>query len=189
MILIRCRFKALGLMSSSKGACVKCWLHLFSLDMLGARLESEGDAALSNDACLCYISSGNVERLVECWVKNHETSSPLALQVQVLWCWFDSSLGLSGSPELSAFFHQSIWLPVDSGDLFVLTQVSPSSLGYEPTLKGGLHSESARVCVFTLHVNPAMDRRYSLLASLTYWCHLWASFWSGKFELYPFFYW
>uniref|UniRef100_A0A8B9I7K7 Protein transport protein Sec31A n=1 Tax=Anser brachyrhynchus TaxID=132585 RepID=A0A8B9I7K7_9AVES len=49
-------------------------------DMLGARLESEGDAALSNDACLCYISSGNVERLVECWVKNHETSSPLALQ-------------------------------------------------------------------------------------------------------------
>ncbi|KFP77240.1 Protein transport protein Sec31B [Apaloderma vittatum] len=49
-------------------------------DMLGARLESEGDAALCNDACLCYISSGNVERLVECWVKNHETSSPLALQ-------------------------------------------------------------------------------------------------------------
>uniref|UniRef100_A0A8C0V7M5 Protein transport protein Sec31A n=1 Tax=Cyanistes caeruleus TaxID=156563 RepID=A0A8C0V7M5_CYACU len=49
-------------------------------DMLGARLESEGDAALSSDACLCYISSGNVERLVECWVKNHETSSPLALQ-------------------------------------------------------------------------------------------------------------
>ncbi|NWI90384.1 SC31B protein, partial [Pitta sordida] len=49
-------------------------------DMLGARLELEGDGALSNDACLCYISSGNVERLVECWVKNHETSSPLALQ-------------------------------------------------------------------------------------------------------------
>ncbi|KAM9379533.1 protein transport protein Sec31B [Phaethornis superciliosus] len=49
-------------------------------DMLGARLESEGDAALCSDACLCYISSGNVERLVECWVKNHETSSPLALQ-------------------------------------------------------------------------------------------------------------
>ncbi|XP_032550503.1 protein transport protein Sec31B isoform X1 [Chiroxiphia lanceolata] len=49
-------------------------------DMLGARLELEGDGTLSNDACLCYISSGNVERLVECWVKNHETSSPLALQ-------------------------------------------------------------------------------------------------------------
>ncbi|XP_065602425.1 protein transport protein Sec31B isoform X2 [Cyrtonyx montezumae] len=49
-------------------------------DMLGSRLELEGDAALCNDACLCYISSGNVERLVECWVKNHETSSPFALQ-------------------------------------------------------------------------------------------------------------
>lgn len=52
--------------------------------MLGARLESEGNGALSNEACLCYISSGNVERLVDCWVKYHETSSPLALQVLVL---------------------------------------------------------------------------------------------------------
>lgn len=67
-----------------KRECVKCWLISSCPDVLGARLESEGDAALSNDACLCYISSGNVERLVECWVKNHETSSPLALQVQVL---------------------------------------------------------------------------------------------------------
>lgn len=71
-------------MSSSKRECLSVGCISFSLDMLGARLESEGDAALSNDACLCYISSGNVERLVECWVKNHETSSPLALQVEVL---------------------------------------------------------------------------------------------------------
>ncbi|KAG6921586.1 SEC31 -like protein B, COPII coat complex component [Chelydra serpentina] len=49
-------------------------------DMLGARLESEGEGVLSSEACLCYISSGNVERLAKCWVKNHETSSPLALQ-------------------------------------------------------------------------------------------------------------
>ncbi|XP_050815984.1 protein transport protein Sec31B isoform X2 [Gopherus flavomarginatus] len=49
-------------------------------DMLGARLESEGKGVLSSEACLCYISSGNVERLAKCWVKNHETSSPLALQ-------------------------------------------------------------------------------------------------------------
>uniref|UniRef100_A0A8D0GM42 SEC31 homolog B, COPII coat complex component n=1 Tax=Sphenodon punctatus TaxID=8508 RepID=A0A8D0GM42_SPHPU len=48
-------------------------------DMLGTRLELEGDGALLNEACLCYISSGNVERLVECWVKTHETSSPLTL--------------------------------------------------------------------------------------------------------------
>lgn len=81
-----------------------------SLDMLGARLESEGDAALSNDACLCYISSGNVERLVECWVKNHETSSPLALQVQALRCWFDSSLGLNCShfPVRVPGFQQTV---------------------------------------------------------------------------------
>ncbi|XP_053889933.1 protein transport protein Sec31B isoform X2 [Malaclemys terrapin pileata] len=49
-------------------------------DILGARLESEGKGVLSSEACLCYISSGNVERLAKCWVKNHETSSPLALQ-------------------------------------------------------------------------------------------------------------
>uniref|UniRef100_A0A8C8SX10 SEC31 homolog B, COPII coat complex component n=1 Tax=Pelusios castaneus TaxID=367368 RepID=A0A8C8SX10_9SAUR len=53
-------------------------------DVLGARLESEGEGALSNEACLCYISSGNVERLAKCWVKTHETASPLALQVWVL---------------------------------------------------------------------------------------------------------
>lgn len=49
-------------------------------DLLGARLESEGKGVLSSEACLCYVSSGNVERLAKCWVKNHETSSPLALQ-------------------------------------------------------------------------------------------------------------
>ncbi|XP_067393493.1 protein transport protein Sec31B [Emydura macquarii macquarii] len=49
-------------------------------DMLGTRLESEGEGALSNEACLCYVSSGNVERLAKCWVKTHEISSPLALQ-------------------------------------------------------------------------------------------------------------
>lgn len=49
-------------------------------DILGARLESEGDGRLSSQACLCYISSGNVKRLVECWAKTHEMTSPLALQ-------------------------------------------------------------------------------------------------------------
>ncbi|XP_054839934.1 protein transport protein Sec31B [Eublepharis macularius] len=49
-------------------------------DLLGARLESEGGGTLSNEACLCYISSGNAERLVECWVKIHRTLPPLALQ-------------------------------------------------------------------------------------------------------------
>ncbi|XP_074855888.1 protein transport protein Sec31B isoform X2 [Carettochelys insculpta] len=49
-------------------------------DTLGARLESAGEGALSEDACLCYVSSGNVERLAKCWARTHQTSSPLALQ-------------------------------------------------------------------------------------------------------------
>ncbi|KAM9326643.1 protein transport protein Sec31B [Gastrophryne carolinensis] len=49
-------------------------------DALGNRLESEAEGSLSAQACLCYISSGNVDRLAECWVRTHETSSPLALQ-------------------------------------------------------------------------------------------------------------
>ncbi|MEE6488362.1 hypothetical protein FKM82_015213 [Ascaphus truei] len=49
-------------------------------DVLGSRLESEGDRKLSSQACLCYISSGNVDRLAECLVRTHETSTPLALQ-------------------------------------------------------------------------------------------------------------
>ncbi|CAH2321830.1 transport Sec31B isoform X1 [Pelobates cultripes] len=49
-------------------------------DALGNRLESEGEGKLSSQACLCYISSGNVDKLTECWVKSHDTSSPLALQ-------------------------------------------------------------------------------------------------------------
>lgn len=49
-------------------------------DALGHRLESEGEGKLSSQACLCYISLGNVDRLTECWVQSHETSTPLALQ-------------------------------------------------------------------------------------------------------------
>ncbi|KAM3913240.1 protein transport protein Sec31B isoform 2-T2 [Leptodactylus fuscus] len=49
-------------------------------DALGNRLESEGEGKLSSQACLCYVSSGNVDRLTECWVRSHETSTPLALQ-------------------------------------------------------------------------------------------------------------
>ncbi|KAE8591061.1 hypothetical protein XENTR_v10018300 [Xenopus tropicalis] len=49
-------------------------------DILGNRLETEGEGKLSSQACLCYISSGNVERLVECWVKSHDITNPLALQ-------------------------------------------------------------------------------------------------------------
>ncbi|XP_057590902.1 protein transport protein Sec31B isoform X4 [Hippopotamus amphibius kiboko] len=49
-------------------------------DMLGTRMEQEGGRALTSEARLCYVCSGSVERLVECWAKCHRTSSPMALQ-------------------------------------------------------------------------------------------------------------
>uniref|UniRef100_A0A8C9QQW8 Protein transport protein Sec31A n=1 Tax=Spermophilus dauricus TaxID=99837 RepID=A0A8C9QQW8_SPEDA len=49
-------------------------------DMLGTRMEQEGGRALTSEATLCYVCSGNVERLVECWAKGHQASFPMALQ-------------------------------------------------------------------------------------------------------------
>ncbi|XP_077999565.1 protein transport protein Sec31A-like isoform X2 [Glandiceps talaboti] len=50
-------------------------------DALGKRLESERDGAMSANACLCYISSGNVDNLVSCWTKlSANNSSPQTLQ-------------------------------------------------------------------------------------------------------------
>ncbi|XP_055976825.1 protein transport protein Sec31B [Sorex fumeus] len=49
-------------------------------DMLGMRLEQEGSGALAADARLCYVCSGSVERLVECWAKGDPAPSPMTLQ-------------------------------------------------------------------------------------------------------------
>ncbi|XP_069868884.1 protein transport protein Sec31A isoform X18 [Dipodomys merriami] len=49
-------------------------------DLLGTRLESEGDSLLQAQACLCYICAGNVEKLVACWTKAQDGSNPLSLQ-------------------------------------------------------------------------------------------------------------
>ncbi|KAK7501450.1 hypothetical protein BaRGS_00007254, partial [Batillaria attramentaria] len=50
-------------------------------DKLAARLETEKDGELSLYASLCYICSGNLEKLVENWVRNTENNNtPLALQ-------------------------------------------------------------------------------------------------------------
>ncbi|XP_009979852.1 PREDICTED: protein transport protein Sec31A, partial [Tauraco erythrolophus] len=49
-------------------------------DLLGDRLESEGDSLLQTQACLCYICAGNVEKLVACWTKAQDGNSPLSLQ-------------------------------------------------------------------------------------------------------------
>ncbi|XP_064631630.1 protein transport protein Sec31A-like isoform X3 [Lineus longissimus] len=48
-------------------------------DTLGGRLER--DAKLSVYSCLCYICSGNVEKLVQAWAKHKQNNNaPLALQ-------------------------------------------------------------------------------------------------------------
>uniref|UniRef100_A0A2K5P7Q7 Protein transport protein Sec31A n=1 Tax=Cercocebus atys TaxID=9531 RepID=A0A2K5P7Q7_CERAT len=49
-------------------------------DLLGTRLENEGDSLLQTQACLCYICAGNVEKLVACWTKAQDGSHPLSLQ-------------------------------------------------------------------------------------------------------------
>uniref|UniRef100_G1T8D4 Protein transport protein Sec31A n=1 Tax=Oryctolagus cuniculus TaxID=9986 RepID=G1T8D4_RABIT len=49
-------------------------------DLLGTRLEREGDSLLQTQACLCYICAGNVEKLVACWTKAQDGSNPLSLQ-------------------------------------------------------------------------------------------------------------
>lgn len=49
-------------------------------DLLGSRLEKEGDLSLQAQACLCYICAGNVEKLVACWTKAQDGVNPLSLQ-------------------------------------------------------------------------------------------------------------
>ncbi|XP_046568756.1 protein transport protein Sec31A-like [Haliotis rubra] len=50
-------------------------------DSLATRLEVEREGELSLYASLCYVCSGNVERLVDNWVRNTENNNaPLALQ-------------------------------------------------------------------------------------------------------------
>ncbi|KAG9345956.1 hypothetical protein JZ751_007771 [Albula glossodonta] len=49
-------------------------------DTLGARLESKAVGKCRLQACLCYICSGNIEKLVECWALQKDCSSPLALE-------------------------------------------------------------------------------------------------------------
>ncbi|XP_062383121.1 protein transport protein Sec31A isoform X2 [Sardina pilchardus] len=49
-------------------------------DTLGARLEDGASEKNRLQACLCYICSGNIEKLVECWAQQRDSSSPLALE-------------------------------------------------------------------------------------------------------------
>ncbi|TKS89736.1 Protein transport protein [Collichthys lucidus] len=49
-------------------------------DTLGGRLEHERTEKRCLQACLCYICSGNIEKLVECWASHRDSSSPLDLE-------------------------------------------------------------------------------------------------------------
>ncbi|XP_067101649.1 protein transport protein Sec31A isoform X1 [Osmerus mordax] len=49
-------------------------------DTLGVRLEAQATEKHRLQACLCYICSGNIEKLVECWVMQRDCSSPLVLE-------------------------------------------------------------------------------------------------------------
>lgn len=49
-------------------------------DTLGGRLESESTEKRCLQACLCYICSGNIEKLVECWAQHRDCASPLGLE-------------------------------------------------------------------------------------------------------------
>ena len=65
--------------------CVSvCVPVCFSPDLLGSRLEADGE--LQPQACLCYICAGNVEKLVSCWARAQESHSPLSLQVSWVTC-------------------------------------------------------------------------------------------------------
>ena len=51
-------------------------------DTLASRLENERDGEFAAFASLCYVCSGNVERLVHNWLSTTDnTNSPMALQV------------------------------------------------------------------------------------------------------------
>ncbi|KAG8435124.1 hypothetical protein GDO86_013176 [Hymenochirus boettgeri] len=78
-------------------------------DVLGSRLETECEGKLSSQACLCYISSGNVDRLVEYWVRSHDTSTPLTLQNAV--CQLRDRLLNAQGGDQTAMSHQSTIQP------------------------------------------------------------------------------
>ncbi|XP_035389249.1 protein transport protein Sec31A isoform X2 [Electrophorus electricus] len=49
-------------------------------DILGSRLEAVGTEKSCLQACLCYICSGNIHKLVECWISQKDCSCPLMLE-------------------------------------------------------------------------------------------------------------
>ncbi|CAI8048965.1 Protein transport protein Sec31A [Geodia barretti] len=57
---------------------------LVPLDLLGERLECEDEGRYRDNANLCYICSGNVDKFVECWNKTARGSQVSAVALQDL---------------------------------------------------------------------------------------------------------
>ncbi|XP_007938222.1 protein transport protein Sec31B [Orycteropus afer afer] len=103
-------------------------------DMLGTRMEQEGSRALTSEARLCYVCSGSVERLVECWAKCHQTACPMALQdlmekVMVLNRGLELLLGPDGVSPGPAVVHsvtQYVNLLASQGSLATAMSYLPS---------------------------------------------------------------
>ncbi|XP_012517160.1 PREDICTED: protein transport protein Sec31B isoform X2 [Propithecus coquereli] len=109
-------------------------------DILGNRMEQEGSRVLTSEARLCYVCSGSVERLVECWAKCHQASSPMALQdlmekVMVL----NRSLkllqgpnGVSPGPATTYRITQYVNLLASQGSLAAAMSFLPSDCAQPP---------------------------------------------------------
>lgn len=71
-----------------------------SLEQLGARLEQESqyDPKLREDAQLCYIVSGNFDRLVESWSANAKTSTNNLQELVELVMFLQKSIERQGRP-------------------------------------------------------------------------------------------
>ena len=49
------------------------YFFISQLDLLGERLEDDGKDGCYDNAALCYICSGNINKFTECWLVHHVT--------------------------------------------------------------------------------------------------------------------
>uniref|UniRef100_A0A8C9WFY8 Protein transport protein Sec31A n=1 Tax=Scleropages formosus TaxID=113540 RepID=A0A8C9WFY8_SCLFO len=109
-------------------------------DTLGARLEHEGVEKRCLQACLCYICSGNIEKLVQCWAQQKDCSSPLALEdlvekVMILRKSIERLRGgevMTQSPVLADKLTHYANLLASQGSLAAAMNYLPASSNQEP---------------------------------------------------------
>ncbi|XP_045294536.1 protein transport protein Sec31B isoform X8 [Leopardus geoffroyi] len=124
-------------------------------DMLGMRMEQEGGRALTSEARLCYVCSGNVEQLVECWARCHQASSPLALQdlmekVMVL----NRSLELLRGPDGVSSGPATTYRVTQYANLLAAQGSLATAMSYLPRDCTQVPTPSLRPRIFTPLVTP-----------------------------------